>query len=251
MVYITGDMHGDEMRLYARAIRKIKKGDTLIVVGDFGFIWDGNKTEQNLLNYLGKRRFNVCFVGGTHENYDLINSYRQTTWKGGRVNRISKNLFYLNRGQIFEIDGLKIFTFGGGESPDREDRVEGKTWWRQELPSADEMAEGAMNIEDADCKVDLILTHEPPSLVKSSILLRGGKIDHVHKLNGYLEELNRACEFQKWYFGAMHEDRVITPKHTAIFRDVIKVDLEKSIATKSTKKVEKVVENVDEKGSED
>jgi len=218
-------MHGDEQRLYDRKIRRLKKGDTLIVCGDFGFVWNGSKAEQKLLDYLGRRRYTVCFVGGTHENYDMIYSNRQTVWKGGRVNRISGNLLYMNRGQIFDIDGVKIFTFGGGESQDREERQEGVSWWRQELPTSDEMTEGATNIEENDCKVDIILTHEPPSLVKSSILLRSGKNDRVNKLNGYLEELNRACEFKQWYFGSVHEDRVITPSHTAVFKEVIPIEL--------------------------
>ena len=223
MVYITGDMHGDESRWLDRKIRKLKSGDTLIICGDFGFIWDGSKSERKLLEYLGSRKYNICFIDGTHENYDLLYSYRQTVWKGGRVHRISGNLFHMNRGQIFNIEGIKIFTFGGGESQDREMRNEHVTWWRQELPTPDEMAEGAENIDENDCKVDIIVTHEPPSLVQSSILLRSGKIDKVNKLNGYFEELNRACEFKHWFFGSVHEDRIITPQHTAVFRDVIPI----------------------------
>lgn len=61
----------------------------------------------------------------------------------------------MNRGQIFNIEGIKIFTFGGGESQDREMRNEHVTWWRQELPTPDEMAEGAENIDENDCKVTL------------------------------------------------------------------------------------------------
>ena len=37
MVYITGDLHGDLARLSAPDMRQVKKGDTLIVCGDFGF----------------------------------------------------------------------------------------------------------------------------------------------------------------------------------------------------------------------
>ena len=37
MVYITGDVHGDIRRFGAPA-RRLKKGDTLIVCGDFGML---------------------------------------------------------------------------------------------------------------------------------------------------------------------------------------------------------------------
>ena len=40
MLYITGNMHGEMARFEDSRIRKLKKGDTLIVCGDFGFIWN-------------------------------------------------------------------------------------------------------------------------------------------------------------------------------------------------------------------
>ena len=46
MVYITGDLHGDLARLSAPDMRQVKKGDTLIVCGDFGFIWNGDRREK-------------------------------------------------------------------------------------------------------------------------------------------------------------------------------------------------------------
>ncbi|HCC35611.1 MAG TPA: hypothetical protein DEQ02_08265 [Ruminococcaceae bacterium] len=220
MVYVTGDLHGDRSRIYQRKIKKLKAGDTLIVCGDFGFVWDGGVQEKKILEYLGTRRYNVCFLDGTHENFDLLETYRETIWKGGRVHRIYKNLYHMVRGQIFEIDGLKIFTFGGGESSDKEMRME-TSLWKKALPLPEEMEEGAQNIDEYGCKVDVILTHEPPSLVKSSMLLRQGRADRVNKLNGYFEELNRACKFKKWIFGSMHEDRVITPVHTAVFKEML------------------------------
>ena len=230
MVYVTGDMHGDVARVNARSLRRLKKGDTLIICGDFGFVWDSDPKNRKILESLGSRRYTVCFLDGTHENYDLLSTYRETVWKGGRVHRISGNLFHLMRGQVFYIDGLTFFAFGGGESADKEMRVEHQTWWREELPSPEEMTEGAENIDANNCCVDVILTHEPPSLVKSSMLLRCGRIDRVNKLNGYLEELNRTCRFQRWYFGCMHEDRLITPVHVAVFNHIWPVDLQPKYA---------------------
>ena len=224
LIYITGDMHGRTERIYDRRLNRLKKGDTLIICGDFGFIWNGSQKEKKILDYLGSRRYNVAFIDGTHENYDLLSKYRMTVWKGGRVHRISGNHFHMMRGQIFTIEGLKIFTFGGGESLDREIRTEHESWWREEFPSSAEMAEGAENIDENGCRVDYIITHEPPSLVKSSLLLRNAEADRVNKLNGYLEQLDRECEFRHWFFGSMHEDRTVTKYHTAVFKDIIPLD---------------------------
>lgn len=225
MVYVTGDMHGDESRLHTKELKKLNKGDTLIVCGDFGFVWDGSPKEKKLLEQLGSRKYTIAFLDGTHENYDLLNKYRMTVWNGGRVHRISGSLLHLMRGQIFTIEGETYFTFGGGESREKEMRTEHKTWWREELPTIQEMAEGAENIDEAGCQVDYILTHEPPSLVKSALLLRAGEADRVNKLNGYLEQLNRECKFKHWYFGSMHEDRIVTRSHTSLYYDIIPVGM--------------------------
>ena len=137
------------------------------------------------------------------------------------VHRIHGNLLHLMRGQIFSIDGTSIFTFGGGESTDKDIRAEQGLYWKQELPTPREMAEGAAKLDEVGCEVDYIITHEPPKRVKSAMLLRGGEVDRLNKLNGYFEEIEAGCSFKKWYFGAMHEDRAVTPLHTCVFNKII------------------------------
>jgi len=224
MIYVTGDTHGDVDRLFDKELKKLKKDDTLIICGDFGFVWDGSDREMKILDELGSRRYNLLFVDGTHENYELLNSkFRMTVWNKGRVHRVSGTCFHALRGEIFEIEGNRIFTFGGGESRDKEMRLEQGTWYREEMPSAAEMESGAEKLDEYDDEVDYIITHEPPSLVKSTMLLRSSEPDEVNKLNGYLEQLNRACRFKHWYFGSMHEDKVVTPVHTAVFRRILPI----------------------------
>lgn len=216
-------MHGDIERLYDKGFRRLKKGDVLIVCGDFGYIFDGGKTEKQVISYLAKRKFVTAFVEGTHDNMEKINRCRTTVWKGGKVHRIKGNLLHLMRGQIFNIEGKTYFTFGGGESIDKDMRISGGTWWREEEPTPIEMADGARQLDEVGCKVDYIITHEPPSLVKSAMLLRHGDSDRVNKLNGYFEEIGRSCTFEHWYFGSLHEDRVITERYTCVFKKTLTV----------------------------
>ncbi|MBQ5590975.1 MAG: metallophosphoesterase [Clostridia bacterium] len=226
MVYITGDMHGDQRRFNTKDIKQLSDGDTLIICGDFGFVWEDNNKEKEFLKWLGTRKYNVCFLDGPHDNFDRIYACRKTVWKGGLVHRISGSLFHMCRGQIFNIDGYKIFTFGGGESSDRDMRNDSKRWFKEELPSPDQMREGAENLDEAGLKVDYIITHEPPSVMKRAMQLRAGKNAYVNKLNGYLEEINRGVDFKRWYFGSVHEDRPLTKKHVAVFEKVLPIDYE-------------------------
>lgn len=224
MVYITGDMHGDLDRLFDREWRKLKRGDTVIVCGDFGYLWNGDDREDDVIKYLGSRKYTVAFIDGTHDNFEKIYAGRKTIWKGGLVHRISDHLYHLERGQIFNIEGHNIFTFGGGESPDKDMRIESGKWWREEIPSPAEMAAGAEKLDECDRKIDYILSHEPPSKVKSAILLRRGESENINKLNGYFDQISRLCEFKHWYFGSLHEDRMITQKHSCVFKKLIPLE---------------------------
>ena len=111
MIYVTGDMHGAIERLYDKEWYKLKAGDILIVCGDFGYLWNGGSEEQKIIDYLATRKFTVAFLDGTHDNLNYINKCRPTVWKGGMVHRIKGDLLHLMRGQIFNFDGVKIFTF--------------------------------------------------------------------------------------------------------------------------------------------
>ena len=134
MIYLTGDLHGDFERFRSKEMKKLKKGDTLIVCGDFGFVWDGSKKEQSILKKLGKSKYQILFIEGTHDNLDLLSQYPQEEWNGGKVRRISGSLLKLERGEVFELEGKRFFAFGGGESPEMELRAADGTWWQQELP---------------------------------------------------------------------------------------------------------------------
>ena len=162
MLYITGNMHGEMARFEdSRRIRKLKKGDTLIVCGDFGFLWDGGAKEEKNLKKLGSKKYQILFVDGTHENFDLLEKYPITDWNGGKVQQIGGNVYHLMRGQVYELEGKKIFTFGGGESTEKQMYIEAGKWWEQEMPGLEEMRTAVDNLRANQFQVDYILTHEP------------------------------------------------------------------------------------------
>ena len=221
MIYVTGDMHGDMTRFDEPAMKTLKKNDILIICGDFGFIWDGSEYEENNLRKLAKKRFTICFVDGTHENFDILNSYPVTMRWGGKVHKIADNIYHLCRGQIFEFSSVKVFAMGGGESPDIDIRFEKNAWSKSEFPERRELLEGAENMERAGCHVDFVITHEPPTKVKSFLKLKDGEDIHINALNTYFEELAENCNYRHWFFGSMHLDKLISAYQTAVYRRVI------------------------------
>lgn len=218
MIYVTGDTHGEMRRFDSAQVKKLKKGDTLIVCGDFGFIWEGGSKEEKNLKKLGKKKYNTLFIDGTHENFDLLSQYPTTDWNGGQVQNISGNLYHLMRGQIYTIEGKKIFAFGGGESTEKHMRIIAGKWWSCEMPSADEMHTGLKNLIAADMTVDYIVTHEPTSRVQFGAV---NPKESTNQLDSYFEQLVKQVQFSKWFFGEIHLDRKITAKSYAMFNQVL------------------------------
>lgn len=223
MVYITGDIHGDISFFKNPKLKKLTEDDTLIVCGDFGFLWNRSEKEKKTLEVLKKKKYTICFVDGTHENYDILNSYKPYRYKGGNAHKIAPNIYHLLRGEIFTFDKKTFFCMGGGESADIEMRTEGESWWKEEMPSADELMNGAQNLKDAEYQVDYVITHEAPALAKDFIRLHTNQEMHLTPLNTYLQELMKSVEYNHWFFGSLHMDINISKKMTAVFNDIIKI----------------------------
>ena len=139
MIYVTGDTHGQIDRFKEKPVAGLKKGDTLIVLGDFGFLWDDSRQEKKNRHWLSKRRYKILFIDGCHENFDLLAQYPTEDFMGGKAKHIEGNLWYILRGSVLTIEDKKLLCFGGGESDDIEDRDEGLNWWRAELPTPQEL----------------------------------------------------------------------------------------------------------------
>lgn len=223
MIYATGDMHGDYDLFSQKKFKNINDGDTLIVCGDFGFIWRGDSKERKVLDKLARKKYQILFVDGTHENFDLLDKYPVVGFAGGKAHKIRDNIYHLMRGQVFEIEGEKIFAMGGGESPDIDIRPEDTTWTNDELPNREEMREGARNLERYKFKVDYIVTHEPAQKIKTFLNLKDVEAPRVSALNAYFQELSANCEYTRWFFGSLHEDKFVSPSQIALFQNLVNV----------------------------
>ncbi len=221
MIYITGDTHGERARISPAGIpgeESFGAGDTLIICGDFGYLLSGETGERDFLDALGKKPYTICFLDGNHENFPLIFSYPKEEWHGGYAHRIRKNIFHLMRGQVFDISGYRFFVMGGGYSRDRYTRIEGRSWWAEELPDNDEYREATHNLSEVGMKVDYILTHTAPREV---IRRMGGFPDpHEAELTGFLEWVMHEVDFRRWFFGHWHTDKEVYGKFRALWFDV-------------------------------
>jgi predicted phosphodiesterase len=212
MIYITGDTHGtiDLAKLYKRNFKKegeLGENDYVIICGDFGFIWDGDKRDDGRLRHWEQKRYTVLFVDGNHENFEALNKYHVEDWHGGKVHVIRKNVLHLMRGQVFNISGNKFFTFGGALSTDQIQRIEGRDWWKEEEASYKEIHDALSVLDKHNWEVDYVLTHAAPEKI---VLNRISKIVNLYKLESsterFLDEVYSNLKFKHWFCGHYHLD---------------------------------------------
>ena len=250
MIYITGDCHRNFER-FNRSIfpeqQEMTKEDYVIVCGDFGGVWNKgkeNKEETMLLDWLDCKSFTTLFVDGNHENFDRLYDYPVEKWHGGKVHKIRPSVIHLMRGQVFDIDDRSIFTFGGASShdidggilePDDPDykkkkkeldqgwlpyRINHVSWWKQELPSEEEMEEGRKKLELHHNTVDFIVTHCCSSSTQAML---GGSLYKPDIETTYLEEIKQNTKFKKWFFGHYHDNRNVSAEEILLYEQIIRI----------------------------
>lgn len=131
---------------------------TLLHVGDFPIDFPGalrGRFEQRLNKHLIEHDMRIVVSPGNHENWDTI--FKLPVGPDGLAPWRS-NIFILPRGGRTAVEGLTIGGLGGAYSVDQEWRTEGKSWWRDEEPTAQE-AEKLI----AGGPVDVLITHDAPA----------------------------------------------------------------------------------------
>lgn len=227
MIYITGDTHGDIdiHKLSSRQFKEgknLKRSDYVIICGDFGLIWDDSEEEHHWLNWLDQKPWTTLWIDGNHENFDMLKEYPVEEWHGGTVQKITENIIHLCRGNVFDIEGLKFFAFGGAESHDKSFRVFGKTVWKEELPSFEEMEKGVNSLKAVDWKVDIVITHCLPQHIQDNIFGKFGGFCR-NDLTEYFDEIDKRLDFRYWFTGHYHESSNYDDKHFLIYNNIIKL----------------------------
>lgn len=243
MIYLMGDIHG-----YLPAFEFIAKNggltqnDFLIVLGDFGFVWADTAAQRKKIRYINSLPYNTLFIDGNHENFDLLYSYEIKEFMGGRVHvvpvtdeegkTVESKIFHLMRGEIFNIEGNKIFTFGGGLSIDKKFRQPETEWWPQEYASKEEKERAAVNLRESAFEVDYVLTHTGTQdmfeyLWDNNIMRRlpifTGKAKDETSI--FLQSLIKKyrLKYKKWYCGHYHVTYNIDEKHTCLYNTLRKL----------------------------
>ena len=253
-VYVTGDIHGEVHRLSNNSFYEQKEfngnkdENVMIICGDFGLVWnreEESNEEKHWLKWLEEKPFTTVFVDGNHENHKRLATYPVKEWNGGKVHEIRQHVFHLIRGEIYTIEDKRFFAFGGASSHDIKDgiidynngnwkekakklckdgkymfRIRDLSWWKEELPSQEEMNNGIVNLEKYNWKVDYVITHSPPT---SIIALLGKGLYKQDILTKYLEDIRSKLDYKYHFMGHMHIDRNMNEKDILLYENILRI----------------------------
>lgn len=223
-VIVTGDKHAESRTLFNLdlLVNNFTKEDLVIVLGDFGFIWNKNKVVKNLEALGSQLNYTLCFLDGNHENFPLISSLEKIIeWNGGRAGLLPGGIIHLLRGEIYQINGKTIGVCGGAISVDQEWRTEGKSWWAQEDITLADIANFEHNFERLELKkIDIMLSHTCPASILHQVAIysvANGSYVPVRNPEALLEKINILAKPTKWYFGHWHIDMKFDEKYECLY----------------------------------
>lgn len=241
MIYFVGDTHGvsesREKLMYNDSLKHAKYEDFVIVCGDFGlpFLtkdlveWQmrqeyvrGDTRYTRCIKDINRKEYTLLFVDGNHDNHAFWNSCETEMWHGGKVHRHPNidRCYHLMRGEIYNIDGYKVFTFGGALSIDKEYRTPNIDWWEQEEASVAETKYALDNLKNNSYNVDIIVTHTiPQSLISKLDNVKSIAPDATAK---FLDFVYGAVKYKHWFAGHFHQDVDLVDEKISILYDKTK-----------------------------
>ena len=207
--------------------------------GDVGNLWEHeilrydmkpSRAEEYWMKWLSEKPWITLFVDGNHENFDRLKNYPITEEWGGKVQKIYDKVYHLMRGEIYLIEGKKIFTFGGAFSHDKMYRREGISWWEDELPTKEECEYAIANLKTVGDTVDVIITHDAPKSIARRYGYDRVDMSQVYAtdkedITAFLEHISHFVNYKQWYCGHYHMDFDDSESFHFLYQTILKIDM--------------------------
>jgi len=226
MIYLTGDTHGykgiiDRLQDLKYVVSADQEA-TLIVLGDFGLLWNKNFREEQVKGVESFMRehlpnLTLAFLDGNHENFHLLNELPIVEKWGNFVGQVGERIFRLLTGRVYWIEHKTFAVYGGAFSIDKAFRTKDLTWWAEEITKEEKIEELLQALAPFAFKVDYLLTHtcdENSMFAIDKPPFTGKLEDPVAKQIRTIKESIEIREFHA--FGHMHVDRVLVRSHKVL-----------------------------------
>ena len=207
-IIVTGDIHGYWGHL--NTVINKKNPDKLVICGDFGYWPHFHKSKEFHKrgvpwNQYGVKnpKTEIYWIDGNHENHEAIAAM---VAEDGREHPIkmygfSGDVYYMPRCITMELNGYNCLFIGGAVSIDKDSRVEGVSWWRNEELSYSDY----LNLPEES--IDVVFSHTVPTCAFSKMpditqFLSAKFQDSSCRV---LEEALHKYKPKQWFFGHFHK----------------------------------------------
>ena len=217
IIYITGDKHGNFTDVINFCnTHNTTIDDILIILGDTGINYYGDKRDKKLKLQLSKLPITIFCIHGNHENRPRnILSYLTKIWNKGLVyvQEDYPNILFAENGEIFNLNGKDCLVLGGAYSVDKYYRLtRGFKWFEDEQLTNQEQFDIELKLDYFNWETDYVLSHTVPIMYEPREWFLDC-IDQSTVDNSMEIWLNRIYNGltinNKWYCGHYHGEKKI------------------------------------------
>jgi predicted phosphodiesterase len=176
-ILLAGDTHGDLPHVAYLIRCAAQEGcDRIVQVGDFGYWPHVEPFHEQVAGAARSAAITVYWLDGNHENFDVLET--AVDMEAPDPQPMLDNLWYLPRASTWEWEGCRFMALGGAPSVDKAYRVEGESWWPQEL-----LTEPQVERARSRGTADVLLTHDAPEGVCPIVtpLYKGDPLSQHHR----------------------------------------------------------------------
>ncbi len=230
--YITGDKHRsfDHVAHFCKEM-KTRKKDVLIILGDAGFNYYGDKRDDKLKAQAAKMNITFFCLQGNKENRPQnVGTYGVRNFHGGKVYYEPKypNLFFAIDGQVYRFNGREYLVIGGAHSVDKLKCLEKNLpYFEDEMPNTSIIAAAEEQLAKRNYQIYGMLTHTCPIhyLPTEMFLTTKQKVDQKRKphksskkqfkldidrsTEQWLGKIEKNLNYKRWFCGHYHVDKQI------------------------------------------
>ena len=203
MILLLGDIHGSA-GILRQALEVSKQSDAVAIIqlGDFGMFPDN---EEWFRTHITNAHIPIYFIDGNHDDCRRWHAYEEVTrvWE-------DRELYYIPRGTVMELDGRTIAFMGGAGSIDKKLRLENDMHW-DENENITPMQIERLYRNTLGKKIDVFLTHCPPhSVIEKNFdpmqkLWFGVGLDWTDPNQNIIEDAWDKLNYPSVYSGHMHK----------------------------------------------
>lgn len=225
-LYFCGDTHHsldiDKLKPENFQVQEsMTKDDVLVVLGDWGGIWYGDKRDKKILDWWESRPWTTFVLAGNHDNYAEIEKLPLVEKFGAPARKVSSSVFVAETGNIYNILGYKCLCVNGADSIDRIWRTEGIDWWSQEAITQDDVNKALISLAKVNDRVDLVLSHTGGTEVVKTLGFEIMPSDEW--LDVIMSAIHSDCEYLH-LCAHYHKDKVVNDNTKILYDDILMLE---------------------------